>query len=91
MFDALVLENDGRRDLGASNRTQLRADDYHYAMLSFDEAKVLLQANLNNRSGEYGPKNDFPPSVSAARWWSYLNRRLGQGPMSILITSFACP
>lgn len=68
----------GRRDLDSSTiGGQLRIKDSHYAVMSFDEVRVLLQANYSNNFEEYDPKSCSPSSVLGARCSSYLNRRLG--------------
>lgn len=86
LFHTLVLNNHGRRGLDTSTMgRQLRIEDDKYAVMSFDDAKVLLQANYNTRPEEYDPNNGFRSPMLPARWWSYLNRRLrGKAPWTIL-------
>lgn len=59
---------------------QLRIEDYHYAVTSFHEVKVLLQANYNTRPEERVPEDKLP-AAGVGSMWSYLSHKLhGKAP-----------
>lgn len=63
---------------------QLRTEDFHYAVMSFDGTKVLLQAGYNKRSEEYGPKKSCPSPAGGTRAVLPQPKAAGQGSMPIV-------